>query len=47
MMINWLKNNIDFVKIKFHSNENIEWNCMQLKLNSIIPIKINSIQQLI
>jgi hypothetical protein len=26
---NW----IVFVKIKFHSNENIEWHCMQLELN--------------
>jgi hypothetical protein len=25
-----LKKRIDFVKIKFHSNEHIEWHCMQL-----------------
>jgi hypothetical protein len=24
---------VDFVKFKFHLNENIEWSCMQLELN--------------
>jgi hypothetical protein len=24
---------INFVKIKFHLNENIEWHCMQLEFN--------------
>ncbi len=24
---------VDFLKIKFHSKENIEWHCMQFKLN--------------
>jgi hypothetical protein len=28
-----MKKWIDFVKIKFHSNENIKWHCMQIKLN--------------
>jgi hypothetical protein len=26
---------IDFMNIKFHMNENIEWHCMQLELNWI------------
>jgi hypothetical protein len=32
------KNCIDFVKIKFHWDENSEWHCMQLefKLNQFI-----------
>jgi hypothetical protein len=29
----WWKK-INFVKIKFQLNENIEWHCMQLELNS-------------
>jgi hypothetical protein len=29
-LINW-KKWIDFVKIKFHLNENIEWHCTQLE----------------
>jgi len=33
--INWLKKQIDFVKIKFSLNENIERYCMQLEFNSI------------
>ncbi len=33
-LINWWKTWIDFVQIKFHSNENIEWHCsMHLNLN--------------
>jgi hypothetical protein len=28
-----MKNWIDFVKIKFHLNEDIEWHCMQFDLN--------------
>jgi hypothetical protein len=28
-----MKTWIDFVKIKFHLNENIEWHCMHLELN--------------
>jgi hypothetical protein len=32
-LINWWKKWIDFVKIKFHLNENVEWHCMQLELN--------------
>jgi hypothetical protein len=38
MMINQLTDDkkwIDFVKIKFHSTENIECHCMQLELNWI------------
>jgi hypothetical protein len=35
LTINWLKKTIDFVKIKFSLNENIEWHCMQLEFNSI------------
>jgi hypothetical protein len=35
VMINWWKKQNDFVKIKFHLNENIEWHCMQLALNWI------------
>ncbi len=36
LAIDWLmKKWIDFVKIKFHLNENIEWHCMQLGLNWI------------
>ncbi len=31
MTIKWWKNEIDFVKIKFHLNENIKWHCMQLE----------------
>jgi hypothetical protein len=30
-----MKKRVNFVKIKFHSNENIEWHCMQLELNVI------------
>ncbi len=44
MMINWWKKWIDFVKIKFHSNENIEWHCIQLEVNSIYSSVLNSIQ---
>jgi len=45
MMINWWKTWIDFVKIKFHSNENIEWHCIQLEFNSILKCtQFNSIQ---
>ncbi len=44
MMINWWKTWIDFVKIKFHSNENIEWHCIQLEVNSIYSSVLNSIQ---
>jgi len=29
------------VRIKFHSNKNIEWYCMQLELNWI-PLQFNS-----
>ncbi len=42
--INLWKNWIDFVKIKFHLNETIEWYCMQLEFNPI-PIELNAIQQ--
>jgi hypothetical protein len=31
---NWCQKWIDFVKIKFHSNDNIEWPCVQIELNS-------------
>jgi hypothetical protein len=31
--IKWWENEIDFVKIKSHLNENIKWHCMQLELN--------------
>jgi hypothetical protein len=34
-----------FLEIKFHSNENIEWHCIQLEFNSnIICFNPNSIQ---
>ncbi len=42
--INLWKIWIDFVKIKFHFNETIEWHCMQLEFNPI-PIELNAIQQ--
>ncbi len=29
------RNKLIFVKIKFHSNENIEWHCMLLELNPV------------
>jgi hypothetical protein len=32
---NWWNKWIDFVEIKFHSYENMEWNCMQFEFNSI------------
>ncbi len=32
MTINWWKNGIDFIGMKFHSNENIEWHCMKIEL---------------
>jgi hypothetical protein len=32
---NWWNKWIDFVKIKFHSYEYIEWNYMQFEFNSI------------
>jgi hypothetical protein len=36
---------IGFVKFKFHSNENIEWHCMQLELNwAQIPLNRNGMQ---
>jgi hypothetical protein len=40
MMINWPiveidEKKIDFLKIKFHSNENIELDCTQIELNWI------------
>ncbi len=35
VMTNWWKNWIDFVKMKFQLNKNIEWHCMQLALNWI------------
>jgi len=50
-----MKKWIDFVKIKFHLNENIEWDCMQFDLNLDFnelhsnlfnSIQFNSIQQL-
>ncbi len=40
MTINLWKNWIDFVKIKFHLIETIEWHCMQLEFNPI-PIELN------
>jgi hypothetical protein len=33
-----MKKRIDFVKIKLHSNQNIEWHYMQLELNWTIYI---------
>jgi hypothetical protein len=37
---------ICFLKIKFHSNENIKWHCMQLELNpNIIDFNPNSIEK--
>jgi hypothetical protein len=46
-LINWWKNQIDFVRIKFHPNENIKWNCMQFELisNSTIGLKFNWIEK--
>jgi hypothetical protein len=35
MMINWWKKWIDFVKIKFYSNNNIEWRATWIELNWI------------
>jgi hypothetical protein len=29
------------MKIKSHLNENIEWHCMQFKLNLIIGLRLN------
>ncbi len=42
-----MKNQIDFVKIKFHPNENIKWNCMQFELNSnsTIGLRFNWIER--
>jgi hypothetical protein len=40
-LINWWKESIDFVKIKFHLNENIEWHCMHFDSTWI---EIHSIQ---
>ncbi len=43
MMKKW----VDFVKIKFHSTENIEWHCLQDELNWIqiqVEIKIGMSQ---
>jgi hypothetical protein len=42
-----MKNQIDFVKIKFHPNENIKWNCMQFELisNSTIGLRFNWIEK--
>lgn len=39
-LINWLKKKY-FVKIKFYSDENIEWNCtkLELKWNEIQTIE--------
>jgi len=37
-LINWWKKKVDFVKIKFHLNENIEWHCMHLELNQNLLI---------
>jgi hypothetical protein len=47
IMINWWKNQIDFVKIKFHPNEFIKWNCIQFELisNSTIGLKLNWIEK--
>jgi hypothetical protein len=44
-LISLCKKWIDIVQINFHTNANIEWNCMQLevKFNSI-QIYLNSIQ---
>jgi hypothetical protein len=43
---NWLIDEkfIDFVTIKFHSNENIECHCMQIELDSKFQIYLNWIQ---
>jgi len=42
-LINWSQRSIDFVKIKFHLNENIEWYCMiEIELNWIEIKYINS-----
>ncbi len=35
---------IHFVKIKFYSTENNEWNCMQLELNWVQIYELNWIQ---
>jgi len=42
MMMNWWKKQIDFVKINFHSNGNIEWCCMHFELNCDL-IEVDSI----
>jgi hypothetical protein len=45
-LINWWKKWIDFVKIKFQSNGNIEWHYMHLESNELkwIHIWLNRIQ---
>jgi hypothetical protein len=41
LTINRWKKWIDFVKIKLHLNENIEWHYMQFELNLIQILKCN------
>jgi hypothetical protein len=36
-----VKNELIFLKIKFHSNDNIEWPCVQIELNSNIFIEFD------
>jgi len=44
VVINGWEKWIDFVKIKFHLNENVEWNCMQFELNWIYILKFKCIE---
>jgi hypothetical protein len=39
-----IKNELSFLKIKFHSKENIEWHCTQFEFNSnsnLIELRCN------
>jgi hypothetical protein len=40
-LINWWKKWFDFVEIKFHLNENIEWHCMHLVQIHWMEFQIN------
>ncbi len=40
--IKWSKKWVDFVKIKFDVNENIEWHCMQLELIEFVFNQVES-----
>jgi hypothetical protein len=47
MMINWWEKWIDFMQVKFDSNENTKWHCTQLGLNWIhIWLNLNSIDEI-